>query len=216
MLPSFEVFENEEKRNRLLILYKCFREPLYELAYLKVKSVEKAEDFVHDTFVKLIDNLDRIDSDAYTYLNHYLKEKERQPKLTLKQYAKAKNDTTYSRAWYYVFIIMNNLINDMYRKQKSNKVTTVEEYFDNAVASEKENPLIVLQKREQKTILKDALINMKSPYKEVIYLKYFKKLSTQEIGVMLDKSNDNIRQILKRARDMLKVKLQEGGYDGKQ
>lgn len=214
-MPFFKVLETEEEKNKLLILYKCFRDPLYEVAYYKVKSVEKAEDFVHETFIKLTDNLNHIDNKTYKYLDNYLREKEKQPKLTLKQYAKEKNDKTYSKAWYYVSTITNNKITDMYRKQTRNNVTPVEEYFDSAVVNEEENPLIILQKREIKELLKEALINMKSPYKEAIYLKYFKKLSIKDICAVLGKSNDNVRQILKRGRAMLKAKLQEGGYDGK-
>ena len=74
MLPLLDLLETEEEKNQLMILYQCFREPLYEVAFFKVKSVEKAEDFVHETFMKMMDNLDRIDSRAYDYLNHYLKE----------------------------------------------------------------------------------------------------------------------------------------------
>ena len=215
MLPLLDLLETEDKKNQLMILYQCFREPLYEVAFFKVKSVEKAEDFVHETFMKMMDNLDRIDSRAYDYLNHYLKEKESRPALTIKQYAKEKKDTVYSRAWYYLLTILNNKIYDMYRQQKSYPVIPVEEYFDSVAAHDKENPYVVLENQELKIILKEALKNKKSPYKEVIYLKYFEKLSVKEICAVLDKSNDNVRQILKRGRDMLKAKLQEGGYDGK-
>lgn len=213
MLPFFEVLDTKEKKEQLAILYKCFRDELYQLAYFKLKSTELAEDFVHETFMTLTTNLNRIDDSAYNFLRNYLKEKEKIGDLTIKRYSKIIKDTSYSRAWYYVVTILNNKIYDMYRKQKSNKETCVEEYFDEAVASISADPLEVVQKKELQSFLEETIRNLKSPYKEAIYLKYFSKLSVKEICEILDKSNDNVRQILTRGRAFIKAKLQEGGYD---
>lgn len=213
MLPFFEVLDTKEEKEQLAILYKCFRDELYQLAYFKLKNTELAEDFVHETFMTLTTNLNRIDDSAYNFLRNYLKEKEKIGDLTIKRYSKIIKDTSYSRAWYYVVTILNNKIYDMYRKQKSNKETCVEEYFDEAVASISADPLEVVQKKELQSFLEETIRNLKSPYKEAIYLKYFSKLSVKEICEILDKSNDNVRQILTRGRAFIKAKLQEGGYD---
>ena len=53
---------------------------------------------------------------------------------------------------------------------------------------------------------------MKSPYKEVLYLKYYNEMNLREIAEDLQMNYDNVRQILVRGRKKLKEKMKESRY----
>ncbi len=55
--------------------------------------------------------------------------------------------------------------------------------------------------------LHHALRQLKDTYKEVITLHYFNEYSIEEIAIILDLSNSNVKMRLKRGRDVLKKNL---------
>lgn len=203
----------QKKKERLRILYRCFRRELYLFAYSHLKNVELAEDIVQETFITVAQNLNHIDKKAYRFLGEYIREKEKRKELTLTQFSKEKNDISHAKAWGYISTILKNKMIDNYRKEKSAALTYVGEYYESTAGSTKEEPLRILEKEECKKILKDSYQELKSPYKDVIYLRFEKMMTTKEIGRMLQKSEENVRQILSRGKKMLKEKLRKGGYD---
>jgi len=56
------------------------------------------------------------------------------------------------------------------------------------------------------------IMNLKYPYKEVLYLQYYNELGSKEIGEILSIKPDNVRKIASRARKILKEKMIEMGY----
>lgn len=64
---------------------------------------------------------------------------------------------------------------------------------------------------EQETLTK-LIMNLKYPYKEVLYLQYYNELGSKEIGEILSMKPDNVRKIASRARKILKEKMIEMGY----
>lgn len=54
-------------------------------------------------------------------------------------------------------------------------------------------------------------MNLKYPYKEVLYLQYYNELGSKEIGEILSIKPDNVRKIASRARKILKEKMIEMG-----
>lgn len=61
MLPSFTLrLERDEDRERFTRLYRLYQRPLHRLAARLLGPGPRAEDAVHDTFIKLIQNYDRL------------------------------------------------------------------------------------------------------------------------------------------------------------
>lgn len=211
MLPFLELLDTEEEKEKLLIIYECFKNALYEIAYYKMKHVEQAEDMVHDTFMALTKHMDKIDEQAYVFLKGYLDAKKYSENLTITEYAALTDSKAHVRAWNYIVTILNHKIYDYWNKKETQSVIYVEEYDDMASFSTTE-PMSLVEEKEIKILLKEALLSMPDSYKEVIYLKYFQKMSVKEIAMLLEKSNDNVKKMLERGRKMIKLKLEEGGY----
>ena len=66
--------------------------------------------------------------------------------------------------------------------------------------------------REKQELLIKLIMNLKYPYKEVVYLQYYNELGSKEIGEILSIKPDNVRKIASRARKILKEKMIEMGY----
>ena len=66
--------------------------------------------------------------------------------------------------------------------------------------------------REKQELLIKLIMNLKYPYKEVLYLQYYNELGSKEIGEILSIKPDNVRKIASRARKILKEKMIEMGY----
>lgn len=210
MLPFLELLDTQEEKEQLLLIYECFKAPLYEIAYCKVKQIELAEDMVHDTFMALTKHLNKVEIETYDFFRRYLKEKEENVDLTMTEYSIVTEDKTHIRAWNYVVTILYHKIYDYWDKKESKSLIYVEEYDDSTAFTDIE-PLSVIQEKEIKILLKEAILSMRSPYKDVICMKYYQKMSVKEIAEVLDKSNDSVKKMLERGRKMLRQKLEEGG-----
>lgn len=214
MLPFLELLDTEEEKEKLMLLYECFRHSLYEAAYYKVKQTELAEDMVHDTFMALTKHINKISERSYSFLKNYCNAKKKDSTITIRQYAETINCNDHIRAWGYIITILNNKIADHYRNKNTKSVVYIADYDEKSLTKTNEEPLSIVQKEEIKILLREALQSMDSPYKDAIYLKYFEKMSIKDIASSIDKSEDNTKKILERGRKMLRYKLQEGGYHG--
>ena len=72
--------------------------------------------------------------------------------------------------------------------------------------------LKVLKEKEKAELLKESILQMDYPYRQVTLLQYYNEMSSREIAETLGLSPDNVRQIARRAREQLKKKLTETGY----
>lgn len=61
MVFLFAAIEDEYSRNKLEALYNKYHKHMYRVAYSILKDSFLAQDVVHSVFIKLIDNLDKID-----------------------------------------------------------------------------------------------------------------------------------------------------------
>ena len=66
---------------------------------------------------------------------------------------------------------------------------------------------------ERKKALYSALDKLKPEYRQVIWLTYFENMSPEETAAVLKKSKNNVYTLLHRAKDSLKTKLEEEGFD---
>lgn len=212
MLPFWEILETQEEKDQILLLYECFKGPLYSVAFSMLKEDDKAEDMVQETFLVLMNNLDKIDAATYPFLEKYSEKKKWKKGLTLKEYSKQTENYIYAKALSYSITILKNKIYDSSKKATKEKVIFVEEYFDDIVGSEEMSPEYLLLQDEFLDVFKHTIKNLKYPYKDALYLRYFNNFSIEDIAQILEKNLDNVRKIISRARLMLKEQLAKEGY----
>ena len=110
MLPFWEILETQEEKDQILLLYECFKGPLYSVAFSMLKEDDKAEDMVQETFLVLMNNLDKIDAATYPFLEKYSEKKKWKKGLTLKEYSKQTENYIYAKALSYSITILKNKI----------------------------------------------------------------------------------------------------------
>jgi RNA polymerase sigma factor (sigma-70 family) len=108
------------------------------------------------------------------------------------------NDKNHEKAW--LIKVTSNLCKDIIRKNIFRKCEDIDDVT--VPISENENREVVYE------VLKLPLI-----YRNVIYLYYFEGFNTLELSSMLHIKESTIRSQLKRAREMLKEKLNGGDFD---
>ena len=67
--------------------------------------------------------------------------------------------------------------------------------------------------KEQKMILHNAIKALKAEYRQVLWLIYFEGFSQKETARIMGKSVHNVETLAYRARQALKVKLLEEGFE---
>lgn len=73
---------------------------------------------------------------------------------------------------------------------------------------------IELEVNEDDNIL-ESILSLNDKYKEVILLYYYQELSIKEIASALGKKESNIQQLLKRARQQLKERMEKNSERNK-
>lgn len=212
MLPFFELLDTQEEKDKLLLLYECFENQLYLTAYSKTKDKQKAEDMVHDTFVTMTKYLDKISEESYESLGNYQKSKRKRKALTWKEYVNKTKDIHGGKAKAYLEAVLKTHISRFYREE--NKMAQMDDNTEDMFSCSRELPENELIKKENEGLLIELLIGMKYPYKEVLYLKYYNELSAREIGEILGKSEENVRQLARRGCKILEKELRKKGYHG--
>jgi RNA polymerase sigma-70 factor (ECF subfamily) len=107
-------------------------------------------------------------------------------------------------AW--VYAIARNTVIDHWRKKK--EIFLNDDLEKSAEPVETDTPLKIAEKEEIKSTLHQIVMKLNPGQKEVVILKFVEGLSTKEIGNLLGKSEDAIRQLqcrgLKTIRQHLK------------
>lgn len=67
--------------------------------------------------------------------------------------------------------------------------------------------------KERDRQLNSLIHKMRYPYKEVLYLRYYNECKPGEIADLLQLKPEYVRQIAKRAKEQLKKKMKEMGYE---
>ncbi len=68
-------------------------------------------------------------------------------------------------------------------------------------------------KSEQKRMVHQALHRLKLDYRQVLYLIYFEGFSNTEAGLIMKKTNRQVRDLLYNAKKALKSELERSGFD---
>lgn len=112
------------------------------------------------------------------------------------------------KTWLYA-IARNCAVNYLkrYRSRLSDKTT--DEYFDLADENDIESEYI---QSEQHSELHRALRTLKPEYAQVLYLMYFEQFDTESIARVMRKSKKQVGDLVYRAKQSLKTKLEKGGF----
>lgn len=211
MIEYLMLLDTEEERRQLTILYKCYRDALFFSAKMILKDEGRAEDAVHETYLKLLNCLDKVRKEDYRTLDRYLRKKERDPGLNLSKFLEKENKKSCHRVWGFIVTIMKNFIYDELRLQKRRNEIPFEEHRDDREIDLAGLDYLVAKTDEERYMIQ-CIYRLPYPYKEVLYLQYYCEYSSDEIGELLNKRPANIRQISKRGRDRLRQWMREGGY----
>ena len=178
----------EEDGETLELLYRTYKNKMFYIALKLLEDSSEAENIVHDTFLILSEHLEQI------------------------------GDIKDKKTWNYIVTILKNCCFDCMRKQKHYKYAddkekfNIEERLDGQEDIFKNNLEAEVIAGEEQEILIKLIMNLKYPYKEVLYLQYYNELGSKEIGEILSIKPDNVRKIASRARKILKEKMIEMGY----
>ena len=67
-------------------------------------------------------------------------------------------------------------------------------------------------KSEEKRMLHKALHELDPKYRQVLYLVYFEELSSKEVGIIMKRSDKQIRDLLYHAKRSLRAVLERSGF----
>lgn len=160
-------------------IYDKYIEKIYRFVFLKVSSPDVAEDLTSETFLK-----------------GWLAFRE--------QNSDPKNQNHIDNPPAFLYQIARNLVIDHYREKGKTQIVPAEDYriIDPRINLEEKANLI--SDFEQ---AKQALVNLKDDYQDVIIYRYLDELSVPEIAKVMDKSEEAVRVLLHRALKSLKNEL---------
>jgi RNA polymerase sigma-70 factor (ECF subfamily) len=127
--------------------------------------------------------------------------------LIVKKY-RFKNDYTF-KTWLFK-IARNNAIDHLRKQSKWAENSPIED-FETELA---DNEMLVttLLKEEQNKQLHNAMKQMHSDYRDVLHLVCFENLSYDEAATVMKKSGKQIKNLVYRAKQALKLELERKGF----
>lgn len=112
------------------------------------------------------------------------------------------------KSWLYA--IGRNIAVDYIRHLSKQHNTPIED-MENYLSEEKNFEKSYIQD-ERKIEVHKALSALKQDYKNILWLVYFEGFSNREVAVILRKSDRQIKNLLYRAKQALKTKLEKEGF----
>jgi len=118
-----------------------------------------------------------------------------------------KNDYMF-KTW--LFKIARNNAIDYLRKQSKWQIKSIED-SENELSDREtlENAII---EDEQSRQLHNAMATMHNEYRDVLHLIYFEDMSYENAAVVLGKNVKQIKNLVYRAKQILKLTLEQGGF----
>jgi len=157
------------------ILYNFYFPRIYGYIYKRVGRREEAEDIVSTTFLKVFCNMKKYQARGFSF-----------------------------GAWVYK-VATNNLI-DYYRHAGRRLEASYDDKFDNDETQQSvgpidpgDNPEVETDRNLDKTLVHKALKDLPDKDQRILHLKYFAELSSEEIALALQTSENNVRVLSHRA-----------------
>jgi len=170
----------DNPRKEFSKIYDQLIDKIYRFIFLKVNSQEIAEDLASETFLRVWEVYDKTRNNGDFEI----------PKI--------ENPRAF------LYRIARNLVTDYYRKKDKNPTISTEFV---AITDPKENLEEKAQKDSDLYTIRQAMVNLKDDYQNVIIFHYLDDLPIKEVAEMLDKSEENTRVLLHRALKALKKNI---------
>lgn len=170
----------EDNHEKIMALYDAHYKVMYYIAKEILKDDSLAEDAVSTTFIRLIENKD---------------------KINLPEVDKART---------FLVTVVRNVAIDMRRRQQLIQFTPLEKVVEETVPDNRENVEGVIEYRETVKELEAIIVKLKKKYRDVLYLKVVKGMKDEEICAVLDISRENLRVRLFRAREQIMKEMDKG------
>ena len=111
----------------------------------------------------------------------------------------------------YVFTIGKNLAAGHLKKRAKESHLSFEEAAG-LLAAEGESPYDLIEREENRLLLRGAMDGLKENYRAVLLLLYFEDMSYIQAGKAMNKSERQIRDLAYRAKAALKKELEREGF----
>ena len=112
------------------------------------------------------------------------------------------------KTWLYT--IARNVAIDYVKRNSKSITVSIDECRE--LTSDEESLEKAYIREEQKIAVHRALRNLKSEYRQILWLIYFEELSNKEAASVMKKSVHNIETLVYRARRSLKSELEKEGF----
>lgn len=172
MLALLLTVDDEIVRSKLEAVYNAYSDAMYYRAYAILQNAQDAEDAVHAAFVKLLKNIDRLPEGIG------------------------------SRTRSYVIIAAENSAIDLYRKQKREKETPLDD--------ELPDPSGGYEYSGQNEITRQ-IFKLPPKFRNVLLLKYIHGFTYAEIAKMLGTNENAAKKTGQRAKEKLEELCRKEG-----
>ena len=184
MIIYFNVLETEADRDVCQKLYEENRQKLFRIANKIVQNRTDAEDAVHSCFSKVINNFEDYRNMSYE-------------ELVIMCQTIVKHDAI-----------------DIVREHKKTVNFTDEGHLgEDDVVGLSPDILDQLIERHEKTLVTQAIMELKEDERELMYLQYVSELKPKEIAKLLDTTSGAVRKKTLRCRNKLAKILEGYGHE---
>ncbi|MCH5209335.1 MAG: RNA polymerase sigma factor [Oscillospiraceae bacterium] len=166
--------ENNDDREKVMRLYEKYKNLMYKEAYQILHDQLLAEDAIHDSFVKVIRNLHKINENNIPQTRSYL-----------------------------VIICRNTAIDMVKAKLPLNQYDYATEYVSSDDSETVSDSLDIVIKRETINDIVEAIEALPPIYRDVFILRRVHNYKREEIAKLLNINVETVKKRLTRAKHML-------------
>lgn len=167
---------------KIEMLYEKYKYMMFSIAFHILKDKELALDAVHQSFVKVMNQINKLDTSDEN---------------------KSKN---------LLGIICRNIACDMYKvRKKVNDVDNLDD-MDLSEDMDSSRPFDMIIIKETSNEIKSKIAKLPDIYRDVVELEYYHHYSLKEIAKLLEIPYDTIKKRSLRARKMLEKEIREEEY----
>ena len=161
-----------------------------------------------ETLVSMYDN------ELFHFINRIVNDYHEAKQLTIETFARlaagGRMFAEKSSLKTYLFTIGKNLAARYVKLRKKVKHVSFEDCIE-LLYDENETPDEYMEREENKRILHEAMFNLKDEHRAILILLYFEDMSYKQAGRVMNKNENQIKQLAYRAKSSLRKKLVNNG-----